>query len=225
MCWACSLMKSTSIKSKNNVCPDSFSLELECVKRIQSSQEKSPNQHLETCESCREDVKVFNDFYLLFSQQVRRPVSTRFLDFIRARSSQDIQGGIIICSRQPQADQNSALAYTTKLVFLTSRSNGNKALANFDLSAIKQNQIVFRVLKFHNNQACLFLWAANGLKLDKQTVQIGNSRDRIKMNQAGTALIPCSSIEELDKKIVYFSENGKSPASNICEKIVNSILF
>lgn len=220
-------MRSTESKNDDDGCPNSLLLELECFGDFQSSAQRNDlQQHFEHCKECNRISETLHNFYALLAEEIAKPVSNRLLDFIKSRIKSALKCGVIICNRQPQADHGNAQAYHTNLVFATNGQNEYGNFSHYDLSLISKGQIVLRVLQDTDNQAYIFLWSPNASQLAKQTFQFADSPIKIHVNRTGAARINCASIEELDKKTIYFSENGNgSEIESLQARIINSVLF
>jgi len=220
-------MKSRSTRSKNeeDACPNSFELELEFLGGVQSIQQSSRLKlHSGRCKECGHFNETVSELYELLAEEAAKPVSNQLLDFIRAKT--DLPGGIIICSRLPQADYGSAKAYKTKLIFSINGHNKTSKISQYNLTSIPKSQIMIRVLQCANNLAILFLCSPNNHRLDKQTMQFAGNPIKIHINPSGIARINCASIEELDSKTLFFEGNGSSSSwDGLQERIVQSILF
>lgn len=220
-------MNSTASKNDDDGCLNSFRLEIEKVMGTPSStQTNRRQQHFDHCKRCRRNCETYSSFYTLLAKEICKPVSNKLLDFIKAHSKSILKGGVIVCSRMPQADRGNTKAYHTKLVFATNGNNGHSKLSYYDLSSMPEDQIIFRVLIDSDNQAYLFLWTADLEHQNKRTFQLEDSSTKFRMNKSGAVKINCTSLKELDEKTVYFSKNGNGSAKEeLLEQITNSVLF
>jgi hypothetical protein len=214
-------MRSTTSKNDNDGCPNSFQLELECLGGLQSSEQKtSIRKHSKLCKRCKENSASISRYYAILTDEVSMSASNRLLDFIRTTSKLDLKGGVIICSRLPQADHEDFQAYQTN------GQNGNSKLSHYNPSFISEGQILLRVLQHSDKKAFIFIYSPNTSKTDKQVIQFADCSNTIHLNRSGAAQIKCSSIDELDKKTLYFSQNGNgSSRDELHQRIINSVFF
>jgi hypothetical protein len=193
------------MKNNENTIDRCFSavhLELLCLD--ETVQDPRIHSHVKGCMGCHENMDEIETFYDIFTDELRKPISNRVLEFAKQVNIEQIMYGLILCEPVPFSDGDHGKAYQTKLVFAGNGELGKNKLAGYNFSIIPAQDLAVRVMTDPAvNKLLLFLWSPNNIDFFDWTLFIPSQAENIRFNSAGAGKINGIDINDLNDKVIY----------------------
>lgn len=212
----------------NNDCPDSLELELQFLNNdLGRVLKEHPLHNLHDCPICQKYLKELDGIYESISNELPYPVSNKVLDFACKLSPLQLQKGLFIC--KPVAKKNKQSANQYQLVMLFSKNNGSKNdnFAGFNFKNQQDVQMSVRVVSDPGwNKLLLFFKHKDHLNYSNRSFTIPGIIERAHISSNGTAVIPFTSIINLNNKTILLYKNPqKTIENNLTKKFQKSIII
>jgi hypothetical protein len=177
-------------------------LELLCLD--ETDHETNITSHVKECFGCHETMDEMEKFYSIFTDEIRKPISNKVLEFAKQINSEQIIYSLILCEPVPFSDGVHGKAYQTKIIFTGNGELGKNKLTGYEINKIPAHDVAVRVMTDPvADKLLLFLWSPNNIDFFDWTLFIPSQAEKIRFNSAGAGKINGSDIDTLNDKVIY----------------------
>jgi len=209
-------------------CPDSLELELQYLNNdLARVLKENPQHHLYDCPICQKYLNELDGIYKSIVNELSYPVSNKVLDLACNISPWKIQKGFFICKPVAKKLTRSDRVYQIVMVFFENGKSKRNNFSDFSFKNQQDHNLNLRIVSDPGwNKLLLFFRNKKNESFVNWSLTIPGIIEQTNLSINGTAFIPLSHIEDLNKKLIYFNKkNKKTTKKNLLRKFQESLII